>query len=95
MPVAMSSDSVKLYSAIYVALLFAAALNFVLFEVDIVDFTYQQAFAGTMVISVVKTGFIVAYFQHLRWENRSLTYLMGLAFALTMLLMAAAAYSIS
>jgi len=48
-----------------------------------------------MVISVVKTGFIVAYFQHLRWENRSLTYLMGLAFALTMLLMAAAAYSIS
>jgi hypothetical protein len=47
-----------------------------------------------MVISVVKTGFIVAYF-HTCVGDRSLTYLMGLAFALTMLLMAAAAYSIS
>ncbi|EMA68645.1 hypothetical protein C461_03412 [Halorubrum aidingense JCM 13560] len=91
----MSSDSVKLYSAIYIGLLLAAALNFVLFEVELFGFTYRQAFAGTMVISVVKTGLIVAYFQHLRWENRSLTYVMALALALTMLLMAAATYSIS
>jgi cytochrome c oxidase subunit 4 len=47
------------------------------------------------VIATVKTLLIVAYFQHLKWENRSLTYLMGLALALTMLLMAAATYSIS
>ncbi|WP_435160369.1 cytochrome C oxidase subunit IV family protein [Halorubrum sp. SY-15] len=91
----MASDSVKLYSAIYLALLLAAVINFVLFEVEFFEFTYQQAFAGTMALSVVKTGLIIAYFQHLRWENRSLTYLLGLAFALTMLLMAAAAYSIS
>jgi cytochrome c oxidase subunit 4 len=91
----MSSDSVKLYSAIYIGLLLAAALNFVLFEVEVFGFTYRQAFAGTMVISVVKTVLIVAYFQHLRWENRSLTYVMALALALTMLLMAAATYSIS
>jgi len=87
----MASDSVKLYSAIYLALLLAAVINFVLFEVEFFEFTYQQAFAGTMAL----TGLIIAYFQHLRWENRSLTYLLGLAFALTMLLMAAAAYSIS
>ncbi|MFC5278733.1 cytochrome C oxidase subunit IV family protein [Halorubrum rubrum] len=91
----MSSDSVKLYSAIYVALLLAAILNFVLFEVELFGFTYWEAFAGTMLLSVIKTVLIVAYFQHLRWENPSLTYLMGLALALTMLLMAAAAYSIS
>jgi cytochrome c oxidase subunit 4 len=88
----MASDSVKLYSAIYLALLLAAVINFVLFEVEFFEFTYQQAFAGTMALSVVKTGLIIAYFQQ---ENRSLTYLLGLAFALTMLLMAAAAYSIS
>lgn len=91
----MSSDSVKLYSAIYIGLLFAAALNFVLFEVEFLNFTYRQAFAGTMVISSIKTVLIVGYFQHLRWENRSLTYVMTLALTLTMLLMAAATYSIS
>ena len=87
--------SLKLYTAIYVALLFLGLLNFVLFEVDFFEFTYEQALAGTMVASGFKTVLIVAYFQHLRWENRSLTYLMTLALALTMLLMAAATYSIS
>lgn len=91
----MSDDSLKLYTAIYVALLVAAAMNFVLFEAEFLDFTYAQAFGGTMVIAAVKTVLIVAYFQHLRWENRSLTYVMTLALALTMLLMAAATYSIS
>ena len=91
----MAHDSVKLYSAIYVALLVAATLNFALFETSFVEFTYAQAIIGTLVIATVKTLLIVAYFQHLKWENRSLTYLMGLALALTMLLMAAATYSIS
>jgi cytochrome c oxidase subunit 4 len=91
----MAHDSVKLYSAIYVALLVAATLNFALFETSFVEFTYTQAIIGTLVIATVKTLLIVAYFQHLKWENRSLTYLMGLALALTMLLMAAATYSIS
>ena len=91
----MAHDSVKLYSAIYVALLVAATLNFALFETSFIEFTYVQAIVGTLVIASVKTLLIVSYFMHLRWENRSLTYVMGLAFALTMLLMAAATYSIS
>ncbi|MFW6316964.1 MAG: cytochrome C oxidase subunit IV family protein [Halorubrum sp.] len=91
----MSDDSLKLYTAIYVALLIAAGMNYVLFEAEFLSFSYAQAFAGTMVIAAVKTVLIVAYFQHLRWENRSLTYVMTLALALTMLLMAAATYSIS
>ena len=91
----MAHDSVKQYSAIYLALLVAATLNFALFETSFVEFTYAQAIIGTLVIASVKTLLIVAYFMHLRWENRSLTYVMGLALALTMLLMAAATYSIS
>lgn len=91
----MASDHLKLYTAIYLALMFLGLLNFVLFEVEFFELTYRQAFAGTMVASVIKTLLIVAYFQHLRWENRSLTYVMTLALALVMLLMAAATYSIS
>ena len=90
----MASDHLKLYTAIYVALLVLAASKFVFFEFD-QFFTYGQAFAGTMVAAAIKSVLIVAYFQHLRWENRSLTYLMSLALALALLLMAAAAYSIS
>jgi len=90
----MASDSVKLYAAIYVALLVLAASKFVFFEFD-QFFTYGQAFAGTMVAAGIKSVLIVGYFQHLRWENRSLTYVMLLALGLAMLLMAAATYSIS
>jgi len=90
----MASDSVKLYTAIYVALLVLAASKFIFFEFD-QFFTYEQAFAGTMIAAAIKSVLIVGYFQHLRWENRSLTYVMTLALALAMLLMAAATYSIS
>ncbi|WP_418284590.1 cytochrome C oxidase subunit IV family protein [Halorubrum sp. DTA46] len=90
----MASDSVKLYGAIYVALLGLAASKFIFFEFD-QFFTYEQAFAGTMIAAAIKSALIVGYYQHLRWENRSLTYVMALALGLAMLLMAAATYSIS
>lgn len=90
----MASDSVKLYTAIYVALLVLAFSKFIFFEFDEL-FTYQQAFAGTMVAAAIKSVLIVGYYQHLRWENRSLTYLMLLALGLALLLMAAATYSIT
>ncbi len=90
----MASDSVKLYTAIYVALLVLAFSKFVFFEFP-EYFTYGQAFAGTMVAAAIKSVLIVGYFQHLRWENKSLTYLMLLALGLAMLLMVAATYSIT
>lgn len=90
----MATDSIKFYTGIYVALMVLATLNYVLFESGL-EFAYEIAFAGTMVIAAAKTLLVVGYFQHLRWENKSLSYLMALALALTMLLMAAASYSIS
>jgi len=90
----MATDSLKFYGAIYVALMVLAALNYVLFESGL-GFAYEVAFAGTMVIAGAKTLLVTGYFMHLRSENRSLTYLMGLALALTLLLMAAASFSIS
>jgi len=98
----MASDSIKLYSAIYVALLTLAASKYVFFHLDELLFMtdvswwgYWHAMGATMTTAVLKTALIVGYFQHLRWEPRSLTNLMILSVALVMLLMAAASYSIT
>lgn len=89
----MATDSIKLYTAIYVALLALAASKYVFFNVPF--FGYWEAFAATMLSAVLKTVLIVGYFQHLRWENRSLTWLMVVSVSLVMLLMAAASFSIT
>ncbi|MFP4625038.1 MAG: cytochrome C oxidase subunit IV family protein [Natronomonas sp.] len=88
----MASDSLKLYGAIYVALISLAASKWLFFHIP--SFSYWDAFAAVMVAAAIKTLLIVGYFQHLRWENRSLTGLMGVALSLTLLLMAAASFSI-
>lgn len=97
----MASDSIRLYSVVYVALLGLAASKYVFFHVNEVVFFmevnplgYWQAMGATMTTAVLKTTLIVAYFQHLRWEPRSLTNLMLLSVALVILLMAAASFSI-
>ena len=89
----MASDSLKLYTLIYVALVALATSKFIFFHFD--SFSYWQAFGATMTAAALKTGLIVAYYQHLRWENRSLTALMAQALALALLLMVAASYSIT
>ncbi len=89
----MATDSIKLYALIYVALLALAASKWVFFNIPF--FGYWEAFTATMLSAVAKTVLIVGYYQHLRWENRSLTGLMLLSLALVMLLMVAASYSIT
>jgi cytochrome c oxidase subunit 4 len=89
----MASDSLKLYTAIYVALLALASSKYLFFHT--LPFGYWQALVATMIAASLKTGLIVGYFQHLRSENRSLTWLMALSFGLVMLLMAAASFSIT
>lgn len=89
----MATDSIKLYTAIYVALLALAASKYIFFNVPF--FGYWEAFGATMASAVAKTALIAGYYQHLRWENRSLTWLMLLSVALVVLLMAAASYSIT
>ncbi len=89
----MATDSIKLYTLIYVALLALAASKWLFFNIPF--FGYWEAFAGTMVSAVMKTALIVGYYQHLRWENRSLTWLMALSLGLVLLLMSAASYSIT
>jgi cytochrome c oxidase subunit 4 len=89
----MAADSIKLYTVIYVALIALAASKYFFFHNPF--FGYWGAVIATMGAAVVKTGLIVGYYQHLRWENRSLTWLMVLSLGLVLLLMAAASFSIT
>lgn len=89
----MASDSLKLYTGIYIALIALAASKYLFFHT--LPFSYWQAFAATMVAAILKTSLIVGYYQHLRSENRSLTWLMTLSLGLVLLLMAAASYSVT
>jgi cytochrome c oxidase subunit 4 len=92
----MASDSVKLYAAIYVALIGLAASKYFFFHPPGgIEFSYWQSMGLTMGAAVAKTSLIVGYYQHLRWESRSLTGLMALSLALVLLLMAAASYSVA
>jgi cytochrome c oxidase subunit IV len=83
--------STRFYTLVYVLLVALATSKFVFFEL----FDYWAAMAGTLAAAGVKTGLIAGYFQHLREEPRSLTYLMGLTVFLVLLLMSAASYSIT
>jgi len=82
--------SVKLYTAIYVALLVLATSKVIFFEL----FDYWTAVSATMVTAFMKTVLIVAYYQHLRFEPRSLTYLLSMGVFAVFLLTVAATYSI-
>lgn len=90
------SGSLRLYTAIYVALVSLAASKYVLFHPPGgIELSYWESFGGVMLAAVFKTLLIVFYYQHLKYENRSLTWLMTLSLALVLLLMAAASYSIT
>ncbi|MDS0260874.1 cytochrome C oxidase subunit IV family protein [Haloarcula sp. S1CR25-12] len=84
----------KGYTAVYVLLFALATAQAVVELAGYVDSAYWVAFGAILSLSVVKAVAVAAYYQHLRWEPRSVSYLVlgGVAGALA--LTAAAAYSI-
>lgn len=82
---------VRTYALIYVVLLVLGTAKFVFFEIDIPEST---AIGATIVLAVVKSLLIAGYFQHLREEPRSITYMMATAVFMVFLLTVAAGYSI-
>jgi len=87
----MASDSIRFYALIYVALIALATLK-VVFERM---FDYWIAVGAILVLASLKTLLIVGYYQHLRWERRSLSGVMALALVLFLLLMVAASFSVT
>ena len=55
---------------------------------------YWPVFAATVLVSLLK-AVVAGYFQHLRWEPRSLSYLMLVGLGAALALTLAAAYSIT
>ncbi|KTG10914.1 hypothetical protein AUR64_06975 [Haloprofundus marisrubri] len=83
--------STKLYTAIYVVLFVSATIQVL---VEFAGLAYWTAFAVIIVLSAVKAILVAAYFQHLRFEPRSLTYLVVTGLLAALALTLAASYSI-
>jgi cytochrome c oxidase subunit 4 len=82
----------KLYTAIYVVLFVSATVQVL---VEGANLSYGRAFAIIMVLSFVKAVIVAAYYQHLRWEPRSITYLVGMGLLAALALTVAATYSVT
>jgi len=87
--------STKLYAAIYVVLFVGATAQVVVEFAGYVENAYWLAFGLIMVLSVFKAVVVAGWYQHLRFEPRSLSYLMLTALAAALALTLAAAYSIT
>ena len=82
----------KLYVGIYVVLFaFATAQVFV----EGLGLSYWTGFWAVIGLSLVKALLVAGYYQHLRLEPRSLSYLMLVGLSAAVVLTAAAAYSIT
>ncbi|UVE49882.1 cytochrome C oxidase subunit IV family protein [Haloferax larsenii] len=83
--------STKFYTAIYVVLFVSATVQVL---VEFAGLAYWTAFGIIIVLSAAKAVLVAAYFQHLRWEPRSLTYLVGIGLVAALALTVAASYSL-
>ncbi|MDY6817586.1 MAG: cytochrome C oxidase subunit IV family protein [Halobacteriales archaeon] len=84
--------STKLYSIIYVILFVFATLQVI---VEFMGLSYWIAFGAIIILSFVKAVLVAGYYQHLRSEPRSVTYLVGVGLLAALALTIAASYSIT
>jgi cytochrome c oxidase subunit 4 len=84
--------STRLYTAIYVVLFVFATLQV---AVEFAGLNYWDAFGIIIVLSFIKAILVAGYYQHLRYEPISLTYLIMTGLAAALALTIAAAYSIT
>lgn len=85
--------STKLYAAIYVVLFVLATAQVVL-EGYLTDEIYWIVFGAIMGLSFAKAIVVAGYYQHLRFEPASVSYVMLTALLTALTLTLAAAYSI-
>jgi cytochrome c oxidase subunit 4 len=84
----------KLYVGIYVVLFVFATVQALVEFAGYLENAYWAAFGAIMVLSAIKAVFVAAYYQHLRWEPRSVTYLVVGGLVVASALTGAAAFSI-
>jgi len=84
----------KLYTIMYVVL-FAFATAQALVEVaGFLEASYWPAFWLIIALSAIKAVMVAGYYQHLRWEPRSVTYLVTGGLLVVLALTGATAFSI-
>ncbi|WP_267642747.1 cytochrome C oxidase subunit IV family protein [Haloarchaeobius amylolyticus] len=84
----------RLYTAIYVVLFVLATVQALVEMMGFLESAYWTAFAVIMVLSLAKAVVVAGYYQHLRWEPRSVTALMLIGLLAALALTTAASYSI-
>jgi len=87
--------SAKLYTGIFVALFVFATAQVVVEFAGILENAYWVGFWAIIVLSAVKAVLVAGYYQHLRFERRSITYLVGIGLLAALALTVAASYSIT
>jgi cytochrome c oxidase subunit 4 len=84
--------STKLYAGIYVVLFVLATVQVL---VEFAGLEYFVAMGVILALSMVKAVLVAGYYQHLRYEPRSLTYLTMTGLLAALALTVAATYSIT
>jgi cytochrome c oxidase subunit 4 len=82
----------KLYTAIYVVLFVFATVQVLIEQSG--GLPYWTAFWAIIALSFVKALMVAWYYQHLKWEPRSVTFTMFVGLLAALALTTAAAYSI-
>lgn len=83
----------KLYTAIYGVLFVVATVQVGIERAALVE-NYWLLLGVIIALSVVKAAFVANYYMHMKWEPRSIAYLMGMALVAVLALTVAASYSI-
>ena len=86
--------SLKLYTIIYAVLFVVATAQAAIEAIGLLEAAYWIAFAVILILSFAKAVLVAGYYQHLRFEPRSVTYLVLGSLVVVLALTAGAAYSI-
>lgn len=86
--------STRFYALIFVLLMIFSTTQAVFEFLGFLDRAYWIAFGVIMVLSSIKAVLVAGWFQHLRHEPRSVSFLMAGALVAVLALTAGAAYSI-
>jgi cytochrome c oxidase subunit 4 len=84
----------KLYTVIYVVLFVLATAQALVEVAGLLESVYWTAFGIIIVLSFAKALVVAGYYQHLRWEPRSISTLYGMGLLGALALTVAASYSI-
>jgi cytochrome c oxidase subunit 4 len=85
----------RLYTAIYVALFVLATAQVAVEMAGFVESMYWVALGAILALSLLKAVAVAGYYQHLFYEPRSVSYLIGIGLLAALALAIAASYSIT